>query len=183
MIHSYYSLGMGSFLPQHWVAVRHGSSLAERVVCKGLNWNVQDIYDVKTPAGSDKDAQQASAFAQVLRVEPMLSSLPAHYRVCLHDREILEFLNGNKDIDLVSFITFIMTHELLHIHRFATGKADFFRENHDEELVVDALTRVLLAKNPVIGLKKVLSLLDKIEAAPLYNEHILKQQRCINAYL
>lgn len=182
-IHFYYSVDMGYFLPQHRIAVRHGSSLAEHVVCKELSWNVQGIYDVKTLAEFDEDEQDAAVFAQLLRVEPIQSSFPVHYRVCLHDREILEFLVGNPDIDLLSFITFIMTHELLHIHRFATGKADFFSENREEEIVVDALTRVLLAKNPVIGLKKVLSLLDRIAAAPLYNEHILNQQRCVNAYL
>jgi len=174
---------MGYFLPQRRWAVRQGSSLAERVVCKELGWNLEGAYDVKTLAELDQRAQQVAVFAQLLRVEHPESSLPAHYRVCLHDGEILGFLGGNPDIDILSFITFIMTHELLHVHRFATGKADFFSENHEEEVVVDALTRVLLAKNPVIGLKKVLSLLDRIAAAPLYNEHILNQQRCVNAYL
>ena len=179
----YYNVVMGYFLPQHRIDVKHGSSLAEHVVSRELSWNIQGIYDVKTLAELDAEVKDAAVFAQLLRVEPIRSSLPVHYRICLHDREILDFLEGNPDIDLLSFITFIMTHELLHIHRFTTGQADFFSENREEEVVVDALTRVLLAKNPVIGLKKVLSLLDRIAAAPLYNEHILNQQRCVNAYL
>jgi DNA-binding LytR/AlgR family response regulator len=93
-------------------------------------------------------------------------------------------VKNHKDLDLLSFITFIMTHELLHVHRFSTGLADFFGSPHDEEIVVDALTRVFLAKNPVIGLKKVLALLDKLEAAPLYNNHIMHDGgRCFYAYL
>ncbi len=85
---------------------------------------------------------------------------------------------------MLSFITFIMTHELLHIHRFATGKADFFGDPKDEELVVDTLTRLFFAKNPVTGLRKALDILDKVEAAPLYNEHIVNDQgRIVRAYL
>lgn len=174
---------MGYFLPEHRFTVRYGSSLAERVLCRELHWNVDGVYDVKTLADPDTEIPHEGTFAQLLRVEPVHSTLPAHYRVCLHDMEILEFLGGNPDIDLLSLITFIMTHELLHIHRFTTGKADFFSESRDEEIVVDALTRVLLAKNPVIGLKKVLSLLDRVAAAPLYNEHILNEKRCADAYL
>jgi hypothetical protein len=180
----YYRIVMGYFRPEHRIAVRYGSSLAERVVCKELSWSVNGMYDVKTLAEFDADEPRGRVFAQLLRVEPVQTALPVHYRVCLRDREILEFMGENTDIDLVSFITFIMTHELLHIHRFSTGKADFFGESREEEVVVDALTRVFLAKNPVIGLKKVLSLLDKIAAAPLYNDHILKNdQRCVNAHL
>ncbi len=175
---------MGYFMPEHKIAVRYGSCLAERVVCKELSWSGSGMYDIKTLAEFDEEAPKGGVFAQLLRVEPLRSTLPPHYRVCLQDREILDFVEGNLDIDLVSLITYIMTHELLHIHRFATGKADFFGESRDEEVMVDALTRVFLAKNPVIGLKRVLSLLDKIAAAPLYNDHILKnEQRCVNAYL
>lgn len=174
---------MGYFLPNHWMAVKHGSCLAERVVCRELGTSVQGAYDVKTLAETGAGVPEGGVFAQLLRVEPLRSALPAHYRVCLHDGEILSFMEGNPGIDLLSIITFVMTHELLHVHRFVTGTADFFRENRDEEITVDALTRVLLAKHPVIGLKQVLSLLDRIAAAPLYNEHILNEQRCVNAHL
>jgi hypothetical protein len=78
-----------------------------------------------------------------------------------------------------------MTHELVHIHRFATGKASFFEtEREEEEIYVDNLTRLFLAKNPLTGLKNVLTLLDKLEAAPLYSFTIFEDdRRSYNAYL
>ncbi|HQI02467.1 MAG TPA: hypothetical protein PLA18_14420, partial [Deltaproteobacteria bacterium] len=107
------------------------------------------------------------------------------YRICLHDTEIFDFIRRNREVDLASLFTFIMTHELLHIHRFATGKADFYGENReDEEEYVDMLTRLFLAKNPITGLKNVLTLLDKVEAAPLYNfTKFVDRWRNLDAYL
>jgi hypothetical protein len=176
---------MAYFMPGHRNVLRHGSSIAERIVCKEMCWNVEGIYDIKTLAEFDNEEPKNGVFAQLLRIDPERTTLAPHrYRVCLQDTEILNFVQRNAEIDMLSFITFIMTHELLHINRFVTGKADFFGDPHDEEFVVDTLTRLFLAKNPVIGLKKVLALLDKVEAAPLYNEHIVNDGgKCINAYL
>ncbi|HOJ14687.1 MAG TPA: hypothetical protein PLS81_10110 [Deltaproteobacteria bacterium] len=174
---------MGYLLPEHSSALRYGSLLAEQVLSRSLGWHAGDLYDVTTVSEIDSSARPANRFAQLLRVEVALPHMPHHYRVCLLDDEILSFLEEHLDIDLVSLITFIMTHELLHVHRFSTGKADFFGDPVSEEVVVDALTRVILAKYPVIGLKRVLSLLDRLKAAPLYNGHIMNEPRCVDAYL
>jgi hypothetical protein len=173
---------MTYFMPGHWNVLQYGKTLAENIVRKETSWNVNGMYDIMTLAGFAKDQKPDNGvFAQLFRID---EETDQHYRVCLRDDEILGFLKTNEDIDLLSFITFLMTHELLHIHRFSTGKADFFGSSQEEELLVDALTRVFLAKNPVIGLKKVLVLLDKLEAAPLYNNHILNDGgRFLHAYL
>jgi hypothetical protein len=176
---------MAYFMPQHRNVLRYGSSLAESIICKEMSWSMKGIYDIKTLAEFAVEEPKDGVFAQLLRIDPDNATLiPHHYRVCLQDTEILRFVQRNTEIDMLSFITFILTHELLHVHRFATGKADFFGDPHDEEFVVDTLTRLFLTKNPVVGLKQVLTLLDKVEAAPLYNEHIVNDEgRCINAYL
>jgi hypothetical protein len=174
---------MGYFLPEHRHAVKYGSSLAERVVHRSLGWRTGDVYDVLTASELKEASGKKDAFAQLYRVDPESSRHGHFYRVCLLDEKILSFLDENPSLDLVSLITFIMTHELLHIHRFSTGKADFFGDTPEEEAVVDAMTRVILAKHPVIGLKRVLSLLDSMEAVPLYNRHILNETRCVHAYL
>jgi hypothetical protein len=172
---------MAYFMPVHWNILNHGKNLAERIICKETSYNVNGIYDVMTLAEFKEEKPDNGVFAQLFRIE---MEIAPHYRVCLRDDEILGFLKSNEDIDLLSFITFLMTHELLHIHRFSTGKADFFGSSHEEEILVDALTRVFLAKNPVIGLKKVLVLLDKLEAAPLYSNHIMNDGgKCFHAYL
>ena len=166
------------------MTVRYGSSLAENIVRKELDWDTRNVYDVKTLREFDAEEPRDGVFAQLIRVEQSVCGPEHYYRVCLQDREILDFLRANPSIDLLSLITFIMTHELLHIHRFTTGKADFFGESREEEVLVDALTRVFLAKNPVTGLPRVLSLLDKLMAAPLYNDHIVQDAgRNLNAHL
>jgi hypothetical protein len=171
---------MGYFISEHLNVLRQGTNLAERIIRKETNWNVSGIYDVKTQTEQAGEKPETGVFAQLFRTDV---DLDPYYRICLQDKEILRFVKDNG-IDLLSFITFVMTHELLHIHRFSTGRADFFGISHDEEVVVDTLTRIFLAKNPVIGLNKVLALLDKVNAAPLYNEHIMKDGgRFIYAYL
>jgi hypothetical protein len=175
---------MGYFMPQQKNVLRYASNLAEDIIRKETSWSVTGIYDIRTLAEAGAGGTKNGVFAQLLRIETGKVKIAPLFRVCLQDGEILNFVQRNNEIDLLSIITFILTHELLHIHRFSTGMADFFGDHHDEEFVVDTLTRLFLTKNPVIGLKKVLTLLDKVEAAPLYNEHIVNDGgRCINAYL
>jgi hypothetical protein len=176
---------MAYFMPQHRNVLRYGSSLAEHIVCKELKCSLINFYDIQTQEEfKTGEKQQDGVFAQLLIMEPVKTALPQHFRICLQDTEILHFIRKNPQVSLLSFITFIMTHEILHIHRFATGKADFYGDPHGEEVVVDTLTRLFFAKNPVTGLKQVLTILDNVEAAPLYNEHIVNEQgRFVGAYL
>jgi hypothetical protein len=175
---------MAYFMPEHRDVLRHASDLAERIVCKELCSRLAAAYDIQTMAEHERDSQQDGVFAQLLRMEPGRASIPHLYRVRIQDSEILDFVNRNPQVDLLSFFTFIMTHELLHIHRFTTGMADFFGDTREEEIMVDALTRVFFAKNSVTGLKHALTVLDKVQAAPLYNEHIVNEHgRLVRAYL
>jgi hypothetical protein len=175
---------MAYFMPQHRNTLRYGSFLAEGIVRKELDWNVAGVYDIQTLAESMTHKSKGGVFAQLMIVKPAIATAHPHYRVCLHDSEILSFVEKNSQVDMLSFITFIMTHELVHIHRFTTGKADFNGTTGEEEVVVDTLTRLFLAKNPVTGLKKVLAVLDNMEAAPLYNDYIVNNPgRFIRAYL
>jgi hypothetical protein len=175
---------MAYFMPQHRNVLKYGSLLAEGIVRKEMDCNVMGIYDIQTLAEFMEGDPVGGVFAQLLMIEPVKAAHPHHYRICLQDSEILRFVKKNPQVDMLSFITFIITHELLHIHRFSTGAADFYGDPRNEEVVVDTLTRLFLAKNPVTGLKKVLAVLDNMEAAPLYNEHIVNNQgRFIRAYL
>lgn len=175
---------MAYFLPNHRNLLMKSSVIAEHIISKETQWCVRDLYDVKTHVEMDEPEKVDGVFAHLLMLESEDSRTRTHYRVCLQDNEIFDFLGRNREIDVLSFITFIMTHELLHIHRFSTGKADFYSFQEDEEVYVDSLTRLFLTKNPITGLKKILALLDKIEAAPLYNVKILvDNRRNINAYL
>ncbi|HQG32437.1 MAG TPA: hypothetical protein PLA83_10970 [Deltaproteobacteria bacterium] len=176
---------MAYFRPEHRSLLVKSSVLAEGIVSKEMRWSGQNVYDVTTLAESPSYEVQEGVFAQLLLLEPRDARKAPIYRICLHDTEIFDFIRRNREVDLASLFTFIMTHELLHIHRFATGKADFYGENReDEEEYVDMLTRLFLAKNPITGLKNVLTLLDKVEAAPLYNfTKFVDRWRNLDAYL
>ena len=179
-----YNIIMAYFMPEHRNVLKWGSNLAEGIVCKETRGNIKGVYDVLTLAEFNTEEPRGGIFAQLLMLEPGEDPFAPHFRVCLQDTEILNFIRENPPVDLLSLFTFIMTHELLHIHRFTTGKADFYGDPRDEEVVVDILTRLFLAKNPVTGLKQVLTILDKVQAAPLYNEHIVDNQgRFVRAYL
>jgi hypothetical protein len=176
---------MGYFSPQHRGMLKKSAVLAERIVSKETKWEVRDLYDVKTQQESLGDEKEEGVFAKLIRLEPEVSAAPPIYRVCVQDSQVFQFIKARKEVDLFLLLTFIMTHELVHIHRFATGKADFFDTRKDEEeIYVDNLTRLFLAKNPYTGLKNVLTLLDKVEAAPLYSFTVFEDnRRCYNAYL
>lgn len=176
---------MAYFQPGHRSLLMKSSMLAEGIVSKETKWSNADVYDVKTLAESSSEEVQEGVFAHLLLFEPDNVRKGPLYRICLQDNEIFDFVQRNRDVDLTSLFIFIMTHELLHIHRFATGKADFYEQDRDdEEAYVDTLTRLFLAKNPVTGLKNILTLLDKLEAAPLYNfTKFVDQWRRVNAYL
>jgi len=168
---------MAYFIPGHRGLLIKGSTIAEHIVCRETDWNVKNCYDVKTLAELSDDEKEQGVFAKLLFVDAADSARTPHYRICLQDSEIFSFIKSNSDIDMLSFITFIMIHELLHIHRFSTGKADYFTcDQHEEEVCVDSLTRLFLTKHPVTGLKNIITLLDKVEAAPLYKFEIVKDQ-------
>jgi hypothetical protein len=176
---------MGYFLPEHRGLLKKSAAVAEHIVSKETRWGIRDLYDVKTQQESFKEEREDGVFAKLVRLEPEAPAAPPLYRVCVQDSQVFEFIKSRREVDLFSLLTFIMTHELVHIHRFATGKADFFDPHREEEeIYVDNLARLFLAKNPLTGLKNVLTLLDRMEAAPLYSFTIFEDnRRCYNAYL
>lgn len=176
---------MAYFHSGHRNMLVRGSLLAEHIVSKETRWSGEGCYDVVTLAESGEHERQEGVFAQLLLLSPIDRHKPPLFRICLQDNEIYDFMGRHREIDPMSFFTFIMTHELIHIQRFSSGIADFFESRkEDEEAIVDSLTRLLLAKNPLTGLKNVLTLLDKVEAAPLYSStKIVDQGSHFHAYL
>jgi hypothetical protein len=176
---------MGYFLPDQRGLLKKSAALAERIVFKETKWDSRSFYDVKTQQESLEDEKEEGVFAKLVMFEPEKPIVPPLYRICVQDSQVFDFIRARREVDLFSLLTFIMTHELVHIHRFATGKADFFdARKEEEEIYVDNLTRLFLAKNPLTGFKNVLTLLDKVEAAPLYSFTVFEDnRRCYNAYL
>lgn len=171
---------MARLLTNHRDAIVISSDIADYIVGKGTRSDVRSLYDIAC-VQPERDESYADIFARLMRVED--SGRIRHYRICLNDDEITDFLSRHPDIDLLTFLVFVMTHELLHIQRFSCGQADFARASHDEEVLVDNLTRLLMAKHPVTGRCRVFKLLDKLAAPPLYNQRAISDGGIINAYL
>ncbi|MDT8274234.1 MAG: hypothetical protein RRA35_13670, partial [Desulfomonilia bacterium] len=160
---------MGYLVPKYRDYLLLGSHIAERIVTRETRSQVEDLYDIRTSSERDAPRINGDVFAQLVRLETARLQEKHRYSICLQDPLILEFVQKNPDIDLLTFLTFILTHELLHVHRFSTGKADFFGDPEHEEVYVDSLTRIFITKHPVPGLNNVIALLDKIHATPVYD--------------
>jgi len=176
---------MAVFSPTHKVLVFQGTYIAEHIITKGTKDKIYAPYDITTLEELGEPEKAPGAFAKLLFMEGIGPNKLRHYRICLQDDEILKALHDNKDVDMLAFIVYILTHELIHIQRFFSGKADFSESNqNEEEIYVDNLARVLLAKHPIIGIKKIFNVLDKIPPPPLYKcKGLIDNGGSINAYL
>ena len=173
---------MGQFNPFHKNVLRVGSDIADRIVLRNTRTDFKNKYDVSTLADGSVSEGLSDSFARLMSCED--NGRIVHYRICLNDEDIMEFLRHNSEIDMLTFLVFVMTHELVHIHRFSMGEADFDKVNHDEEIIVDNLTRLFLAKTPPTGRERIFRLLDKLTPPPLYNHRtIFETGGRFNAYL
>jgi hypothetical protein len=173
---------MGEFNPFHKNVIRVGSDIADRIVFRNTRMDFKNRYDIFTSADGNESACLSDAFASLMSCES--EGRIIHYRICLNDEDIMNFLQHNSELDMLTFLVFVMMHELVHIHRFSRGEADFEMVSHDEEIIVDNLTRLFLAKTPPAGREKVFRLLDKLTPPPLYNQRtIFETGGSFDAYL
>lgn len=172
---------MARFLPAHKDMILHGSDIADYIIRRGTHRDLRNGYDIATLADAGTEVAIPDVFAHLARVES--ESRIIHYRIVLHDEEIIAFLQQHRDIDMLTFLVCVMTHELLHIERITAGQADFHQVDYDEEVRVDNITRLLLAKHPVTGRARVFNLLDKLTPPPLYNHRTISDGGMLDAYL
>ncbi|HEY9160083.1 MAG TPA: hypothetical protein VIS94_03230 [Desulfomonilia bacterium] len=173
---------MAHFNPFHKSVLRAGSDIADSILMRNTRTDFKNRYDVSTLADGSDNKGLYDSFARLMSCE--VNGRIIHYRICLNDEDIMEFLRHNSEIDMLTFIVFVMTHELVHIHRFSMGEADFDKVDQDEEIIVDNLTRLFLAKYPPAGRERVFRLLDKLTPPPLYNHRtIFETGGRFNAYL
>ncbi len=81
------------------------------------------------------------------------------YCICLQDHLILGALQRDKNLALLPFLIYILTHELVHIFRFSRFFQRFDvteRERAEEEELVHTLTFEILKKSSVAKLGYVL---------------------------
>ncbi|MFZ0448915.1 MAG: hypothetical protein WAL98_06705 [Desulfatiglandaceae bacterium] len=109
-------------------------------------------YDIRTLESLTPDAISAYALA-VLRKGSMMGTLDwknkeeDFYFICLQDHLILGALNRDEELELLPFLIYIFTHELVHVVRFCNflQRYDIPKVNKErEERVVHATTFEIL---------------------------------------
>ncbi len=82
-------------------------------------------YDIKTLSTLTGDEISTHAFALLSKgartVSPYESRTKKRdfYLICLQDHQILKALHRDKELNLLSLLVYILTHELVHIVRFS----------------------------------------------------------------
>lgn len=123
-------------------------------------------YDIQSLSDLGEEEVTDDAFAQIRRYlkrpgEKTRGSEPGDFfKICIQDHVILRAVERDKGIGLFPLTAYIVTHELIHVVRFAKFLQRFdstASEQEAEEKRVHALTYGLLQNTRIQGLPEVLS--------------------------
>ena len=168
-----------AFDPEQIEAVNHAVTMAEEIVSNAYKMSASQWlrrrYDVRTLTDLKAAEIENGPFAQVVRYKgqrpdtSLGSNAYDHYRICLQDHAILDVLNRSKELRLLPFVLYIVTHELIHIIRFSQF-LQFFEaspeEALDEEHRVHRETHRLLFPIQMEGLDNALQFFEKWHDLP-----------------
>jgi hypothetical protein len=110
-------------------------------------------YDVKTLMSLADDEITSYAFAMLNKCSRLTEGYESKtkmrdfYLICLQDHQILNALERDKNLTLLSLLVYIFTHELVHIVRFCNYFKRFDisgRDKEIEEQLVHATTYKIL---------------------------------------
>ncbi len=143
--------------------------LARSLAADAFRLDFDDIHswpvDIKRYPELRPEERAEGVFAQLfryLRPGPVLvGGRPDYYRICLYDPAILKALAGEPKLSLEALLTYILTHEFVHVARFARFMEifDSGRESRlAEEEIVHRETFRILKNNRMPGLELVLDL-------------------------
>lgn len=135
-------------------------------------WKRRLKYDVKTLIALKKHQISNKAFALICKdVIKDLRQIPNQtfgvYLICLQDHVILNTLLKDKNLSLLPFLVYILTHELVHIVRFCNycvhfDASEIVREREEE--IVNLITFDILKSIMLPKLDYVLELFSNTEA-------------------
>ncbi len=152
------------FEPMHILVLDEAVMVAEELVSDHFSltssqW-LKNPYEIRTLAQVEKWEYPGEAYAHLVRYSRPLrekqtgADSAVFYRVCLHDHNILMKTEGGRFEVLSPFLIYVMTHELVHIVRFALydshPSVSFGRE--EEEKRVDKVTREILRSARIKGM-------------------------------
>ena len=123
-------------------------------------------YDIQSLSDLGEEEVTDTAFAQIRRYlrrpgERTRGSEPGDFfKICIQDHVIRMAVERDKAIELFPLTSYIVTHELIHVVRFAKFVQRFDStavEQDAEEKRVHALTYDLLGKTRILGMPEVLA--------------------------
>jgi hypothetical protein len=160
---------LATFNPEQIGIVNKAVALAEELVSNYYKMSASQWlhrrYDIKTLAELAPDEVVEGPFAQIVRYEgrhrdrALGSSTYDLYKICLQDHAILAVLEKKLNLQLLPFVLYIVTHELIHIVRFSRF-LQYFDAAADERLAeekrVHVKTHEILEPCSLPGLGEVL---------------------------
>ncbi len=136
--------------------------------------------DIKSFAELAPEEKAEGVFAQLFRyVRPgpvLAGGRPDYYRVCLYDPAILKALENEPGLSLEALLTYILTHEFVHVARFARFMEVFDagrKARQAEEETVHRETFRILKNSRLPGLERVLELYQGCALDPSDASHPL----------
>ncbi len=157
------------------IIVNDSAAMSEELVSNfykmSANQWLRHKYDIKTLADLDDTEIVHGPFAQIIRYKGQKkdsilgSSTYDFYKICLQDHTILSTVNTFSDLDLFSFILYIITHELIHIVRFSRFMVNFDAPPHKkltEEITVHEKTYEILSSQQIPGLENAFKFYKKL---------------------
>lgn len=154
--------------------VTNAVSLAEELVSNyykmsASQW-LRQRYDIKTLKDLESSEIVHGPFAQIIRYRgrrkdcSLESDAYDFYKICLQDHAILAAIKETPELELLPFMLYIATHELIHIVRFSRFLRGFDateNERLEEEARVHGITREILEPLRLSGLRRVLGYYEK----------------------
>lgn len=127
---------------------------------KRYRYDIQSLKDLQTREVTDLAFAQIHRYAQSPHERLRGSETGDYFKICLQDHVIRRAVERDAIIQLLPLALYIVTHELIHVIRFAKFLQRFESttiEQEAEEGRVHALTYKLLENCRIPGLPEVLS--------------------------
>ncbi len=127
---------------------------------KRYRYDIQSLRDLEEFEIIDEAFAQIHRYARSPHHKLRGSEAADYFKICLQDHVIRHAVQRDRSIDLLPLATYIATHELIHVVRFAKFIQRFdtsFSEREAEEARVHALTHHMLCNRKIQGLQAVLA--------------------------
>ena len=163
--------GFAFFGPDEFDALDEAVFIAEDLtsdyfVLSETNW-VRHPFEVRTLKDITPAEHPGPAFAHLVRyvkgrdVKASGRDSRQWYRICLNDPKILKETSAGSGLELMPLLTYIMTHELVHIARFGRFQYNpLFEDRAEEELRVHRISSEILKGLNMSGMIATLSHFD-----------------------